>query len=155
MQGRVVALPNEIYVETDEAEESMKKIIENAINWLAKKAEVKIASDEERTVSKYTESLKVLAPKDLAGNKEINVYYFNAHTKLDEEGIKAIQDFIENGGGLLVAGHCNACSAPGSKPTDLTGNKYEIDYTNTKQRVNNNVPFLSVCFVLVYTLLNC
>ena len=129
-QGRVVALPHEQYVETDKAEDSLKKFIENAITWLAKKAEVKIASDATKTVSKYTESLTVLAPKDLAGNKEINVYYLNAHTPLDEEGVKAILDFVENGGGLLVAGQCSPCySTPGFNALDFPGNKYKIDYT--------------------------
>jgi hypothetical protein len=129
-QGRVVALPHEQYIATDNAEDSLKKFIENAITWLAKKAEVKIAADENIAVSKYRESLTILAPKDLAGNKEINVYYFMAHTEIDEEGVKAILDFIENGGGLLVAGQCSPCyNTPGFNPQDFPGNKYKIDYT--------------------------
>ena len=122
-----MALPHEGFVETDEAEESVKKFIENAIGWLAKKAEVKIATDRERSVIKHKESIKILAPNDLAANKEINVYYTNMYTQFDEESIKAIQDFIENGGGLLIAGHCHPCQYSNVKPLDHPGNKYKIE----------------------------
>jgi phage FluMu gp28-like protein len=101
----------------------MNKFVENAIDWLAKKAEVKIASDEKRALSKYTETVKNIAPKDLASNQDINVYYVDADTKFDDESIKALQDFAENGGGLLVAGLCNACIDNDMKPSDLPGNK--------------------------------
>jgi uncharacterized membrane protein len=98
----------------------MNKFVENAIDWLAKKAEVKLASDEKRAISKHTETVKDIAPKDLASNKDINVYYVDVNTNYDDESIKAIQDFVENGGGLLIAGHCYSC---GQEPSNLPGNK--------------------------------
>jgi uncharacterized membrane protein len=51
------------------------------------------------------------------------VYYVDADTKFDDESIKALQDFVENGGGLLVAGICDACIDNDMKPSDLPGNK--------------------------------
>jgi hypothetical protein len=104
----------------------MNKFVENAINWLAKKSEVKIASDEKQAISKYAETVKDIAPKDLASNQDINVYYVDVDTKFDEESVKAVHDFVENGGGLLVAGHCYSCVYENLKPSDLPGNKYVV-----------------------------
>jgi hypothetical protein len=101
----------------------MNKFVENAINWLAKKSEVKIASDQKRPLSKYTDTVKDVAPKDLASDKDINVYYVDADTNFDDESTKAVQDFVENGGGLLVAGHCYIC---GLEPSNLPGNKLVV-----------------------------
>jgi uncharacterized membrane protein len=52
-----------------------------------------------------------------------NVYYIEVYTKLDDESVKAIQDFVENGGGLLIAGHCHTCVYSGLQPSELPGNK--------------------------------
>ena len=122
-QGRVVALPHERFMEVEAVGPSTNKFVENAINWLAKKNEVKIASNDKRQVSKYTDSLKVVSPKDLASNKDVNVYYVKVDSEFDEESIKAIQEFVENGGGLLIAGHCYGCLYDNLKPADLPGNK--------------------------------
>jgi hypothetical protein len=118
-----VVLPREDLVDSNKATPSMNKFVENAIDWLAKKAEVKIASDEKRPLSKHTDAVKAVAPKDLASNKEINVYHINSFAEFDDESVKAIQDFVENGGGLLLAGHCYKCDSEALKPSDLPGNK--------------------------------
>ncbi len=118
-----MVLPRDDYVNSDQASPTMNKFVENAIEWLAKKAEVKIASDGKRPLSKYTEAVKEVAPKDLASNKEINVYFVESETEFDDESVKAIQDFVENGGGLLLGGHCFKCAFYGLKTSDLPGNK--------------------------------
>ena len=118
-----MALPRQEYLDSKRAHPSMNKFLENAINWLAKKVDVKIATEWKIHLNKYTEILKEVSPKDLASNKEVNVYYIDAFTELDEESIKAIQKFVENGGGLLVAGHCFECIFGKMKPYDLPGNK--------------------------------
>ena len=119
-------MPRNEYIEPTRSSASMNKFVENAINWLAKKDEVKIASNEKRLLSKYTDTVKEIVPKDLAANKDINVYYLDTSTELDDESIKAVQDFVENGGGLLVAGHCYACVYQGLKPSNLPGNKLVV-----------------------------
>ena len=118
-----MALPRQEYVDSKHASPSMNKFIENAINWLAKKVDVKIATEKKIPLSKYTDTMKEVSPKDLASNKEVNVYYVDAMTELDEESIKVIQDFVKKGGGLLVAGHCYYCVYGSLKPSDLPGNK--------------------------------
>jgi phage FluMu gp28-like protein len=118
-----VAIPREDYVISNRTSASMNKFIENAITWLANNSDVKIASDRKRPLSKYTEQAKVVSPKDLKLMETTNVYYIIVYTKLDDESVKAIQDFVENGGGLLIAGHCHACVYIGLKPSDLPGNK--------------------------------
>ena len=118
-----MALPRQEYIDYNRASPSMNKFIENAINWLAKKIDVKIATEKKIPLSKYTETLKELSPKDLASNKEVNVYYVDAFSKFDDDSIKAIQEFAQNGGGLLIAGHCYHCVYSNVKPSDLPGNK--------------------------------
>ena len=83
----------------------------------------KFASDRKRPLSKYTEQAKVVSPKDLKLMETTNVYYIEVYTKLDDESVKAIQDFVENGGGLLIAGHCHTCVYSGLQPSELPGNK--------------------------------
>jgi hypothetical protein len=118
-----VAIPREDYVVSNGTSSSMNKFVENAINWLANNSDVKIATDRKRPISKYTEQTKVVSPKDLKLMETTNVYYIEVYTKLDDESVKAIQDFVENGGGLLIAGHCYACVNNGLKPSELPGNK--------------------------------
>ena len=118
-----MALPREQYVDTKHSSPSMNKFVENAINWLAKKSKVKIATDQKRPLSKYTNTVSVVSPKDLPSNKEVNVYYVDAFTQFDKQSVKAIQDFIEKGGGLLIGGHCHACGLT-LTPAELAGNKY-------------------------------
>ena len=118
-----MALPRQEYIISNRTSPSMNKFIENAISWLAKKADVKIASEKKIPLSKYTETMTEVAPKGLASNKEVNVYYVDAASKLDEDSIKAIQEFAENGGGLLVAGHCYHCVYGNLKLSELPGNK--------------------------------
>jgi uncharacterized membrane protein len=65
----------------------------------------------------------VLPPKDLASNKDVNVYYIEVYTKFNELGFKAILDFVKKGGGLLIAGHCYQCFAVKMKPSQLPGNR--------------------------------
>jgi type 1 glutamine amidotransferase len=118
----VVALPRENYVDPKLSTASMSKFVENAIHWLAKKAKVKIASDQKRPLSKYTQTVQVVAPKELSKKTEINVYFVDAFTKFDGESVTAIQGFVEKGGGLLIGGHCQMCDT--KKPSELPGNKY-------------------------------
>ena len=119
-----MVLPRSEYIDSKRSSPSMNKFIENAINWLAKKGEVKIASDKKIPLSKYTETMKEVPQKDLASNKEVNVYYVDALANVDEESVKLLQDFVKKGGGLLVAGHCYPCAYNNLRPSDLPGNKY-------------------------------
>ena len=122
----MVALPRENYVDPKFSTASMSKFVENAIHWLAKKAKVKIASDQKRPLSKYTQTVQVVAPKELSKKTEINVYFVDAFTKFDGESVTAIQGFVEKGGGLLIGGHCQMCES--KKPSDLPGNKYVLAF---------------------------
>ena len=104
---------------------SVQKFIDNAIHWLAQKPDqIQIATAEKSPVGKFTDQLKIVAPKDLASQKDINVYYQNAQEDVDEEGVKSIIDFVENGGGLLIGGQAwhwlytemkSALTYPGNK----------------------------------------
>jgi type 1 glutamine amidotransferase len=99
----------------------MGTFLDNAIKWLAKKPNsINIGIEEKRPLSKYTKQLKVIPPQQLASQKDIHVYVFSGHSKITNEGIKSVKEFVKNGGGLLVAGHNwdgshNILSYPGNK----------------------------------------
>ena len=113
------------YVDDSKTDPSVQTFIDNAIKWLAQKPdEIQIASAEKTPVGKFTDQLKIIAPKDLASQKDINVYYQNAQEDVDDEGAKSILEFVENGGGLLISGQAwhwmnterkSALTYPGNK----------------------------------------
>ena len=93
------------YVDKSQTDPSVQTFIDNAFKWLAQKSgQIQIATKSKTPVGKYTDQLKIIAPKDLASQKDINVYYQNAHENVNEKGVKSILDFVENGGGLLICG---------------------------------------------------
>ena len=112
-------------VDDSQTDASVQTFIDNAIKWLAQKTDqIQIAAKSTNPVGKYTDQLKVIAPKDLAAQKDINVYYQNSQEDAGEEGIKSILDFVENGGGLLISGQAwywitielkSALAYPGNK----------------------------------------
>ena len=118
-------MPRYEYVDDSKTDPSVQTFIDNAIKWLAQKPdEIQIATAEKGPVGKFTDQLKIVAPKDLASQKDINVYYQNAQEGMDEEGAKSILDFVENGGGLLISGQAwhwmnterkSALTYPGNK----------------------------------------
>ena len=78
------------YIDNSRTDETVQTFIDNAIKWLAQKPEgFQIASTHKEPVGKFTEQLKIVAAKDLASQKDINVYYYNAQTNVDEEAIKS------------------------------------------------------------------
>ena len=93
------------YADKSKTDLSVQVFIDNAIKWLAQKSDqIQIATKSKTPVGKYTDQLNIMAPKDLASQKHINMYYQNAETEENEEGIQSIIDFVENGGGLLICG---------------------------------------------------
>ena len=102
-------MPREDYGNAEQLESSTNTFVENAIVWLAKKLDgITVGTHEKQPVSKYTDQLKIVPAKDLGGQKDINVYFINAHTQFDDEGVKAIIEFVKNGGGILACGHAFA-----------------------------------------------
>ena len=98
-------MPRNEYIDDSRTDETVQTFIGNAIKWLGQNPEgFQIASAEKQPIGKYTEQLKIVGPKDLASQKDVKVYYQNAHSDVDEEGVKSILEFVENGGGLLTLG---------------------------------------------------
>jgi hypothetical protein len=109
-------MPREDYGNSEQIESSASTFVENAIVWLAKKSDgITVGSHDQQPVSKYTDQIKVIPPKDLEGQKDINVYFINAHTLFDEESVKAIIEFVKNGGGLFACGHAYAWNSAQDK----------------------------------------
>ena len=99
-------MPRENYGNAEQLETSTNTFVENAIVWLAKKSEgITVGTHEEQPVGKYTNQLKIIQPKDLDTEKNISVYYVNAHTEFDEKDVEGILEFVKNGGGLFAGGH--------------------------------------------------
>jgi len=99
-------MPRENYGDSDVLETSTNTFVKNAIVWLAKKtAGIIVGTHEEQPVSNYTYQLKIVQPKNLNTEKNISVYYVNAHVEFDDEDIEGIIEFVKNGGGLFAGGH--------------------------------------------------
>jgi hypothetical protein len=114
-------MTREDYGNSEVLESSANTFVENAIKWLAKKSDgITVGTHENQPVSKYTDKVKIIAAKDLGGQKDIHVYFINAHTEFDDEGVKAIIEFVKNGGGILACGHAwnigrNVFNYPGNR----------------------------------------
>ena len=117
-------MPRYEYVDDSKTDPSVQTFIDNAIKWLAQKPDkIRIATKSKTPVGKYTEQLKIIAPKDLASQKDINVYFQNAHEHVDEKGVQSILDFVEKGGGLLICGHAWSWKQTGKSLYAYPGNK--------------------------------
>ena len=83
----------------------MNKFLDNAIAWLAKKKDgIIVGSHFQYENEKYKDHLRVFPQNELASHKDVNVYVVNAEWDKSDEDIKAILNFVENGGGLLIGG---------------------------------------------------
>ena len=112
------------YVDDTRTDPSVQTFINNALRWLAQKPDkIQIATKTKTPVGKYTDQLKIIAPKDLASQKDINVYYQNAHENVNEKDIKSIHDFVEKGGGLLICGQAWNWKQSGESLFTYPGNK--------------------------------
>jgi type 1 glutamine amidotransferase len=117
----VLFLPHLDYTNSELFENDVSTFLENAIKWLANKPDgINVGTEEKRPLIKYTEQLKVIPPQELASQKDVHVYVFSGHSAITDEGVKAVKEFVKNGGGLLVAGHNwdgshNLMSYPGNK----------------------------------------
>ncbi len=99
-------MPREDYGNAELLESSTNTFVLNAIKWLANKSDgIIVGSHIKQPVSNYTDQLKILQPKELSDDKNISVYYVNAHTDFDDNDINGIIEFVKNGGGLFVGGH--------------------------------------------------
>ena len=59
----------------------------------------------------------------LQKDSTVDVYYLVAQEKLDDEAIKALAGFVENGGGLLVCGHAWAWKTDNKSFVNFPANK--------------------------------
>ena len=53
----------------------------------------------------------------------VDVYYLVAQEELEDEAIKALAEFVENGGGLLVCGHAWAWKTDNKSFVNFPTNK--------------------------------
>jgi hypothetical protein len=127
IQGRVIVMPRENYGKSQVLEKSTNTFVKNAIVWLAKKSEgFIVGTHEKQPVSNYTDQLKIVQPKDLNNEKNISVYYVNAHREFDDKDVEGIIEFVKNGGGLFAGGHTFAWNKDTEKNNYFTypGNRY-------------------------------
>ena len=99
-------MPRENYGNAQVLETSKNTFVKNAIEWLANKSEgIIVGTHAKQPVSNYTDQLKIIQPKDLSTEKNISVYYVNAHQIFDDKDVEGIIEFVRNGGGLFAGGH--------------------------------------------------
>ncbi len=104
-------MPREYYGNTQILESSTNTFVKNAILWLANKSDgIIVGTHTKQPVSNYTDQLKIIQPKDLSKEKNISVYFVNAHTVFDDNDINGIIEFVKNGGGLFAGGHTKTWS---------------------------------------------
>jgi hypothetical protein len=109
-------MPGEEYGKTELWQPNTNKFVENAFEWLANKSDgIIVGTNGKQPVSKYTDQLKIVQPKDLKTEKNISVYYVNAYKEFDDKDVEGIIDFVKNGGGLFAGGHTSAWKAQTEK----------------------------------------
>ena len=121
-KGRIVALGRAKYFEREVTEDSMRLFIQNAITWVSKNKKHIVVGTHFKDVKSDKYKVKMLTPKELKKHKDVTVYIVNAEERRSDDDIKIIQDFVLNGGGLLIGGQ--AWSFPGTKSIlDYPGNR--------------------------------
>ena len=123
----MIAIPKATYFEPKRVDPSMNKFLCNAIAWLAKKKDgIIVGSHFQYENEKYKDHLRVFPQNELASHKDVNVYVVNAEWDKSDEDIKAILNFVENGGGLLIGGQAWFY---GNRPMmTYPGNRYYINF---------------------------
>jgi len=113
---------------------SLEKFIENAIAWLARKKEkIKVGSHFKFSHQKYKES-KELPPKDLGSDRDVDVYIVNGEQQFSTDDVKAIVDFVEKGGGLMIGGQAWYFDKP---IVEFSANKYAIENLKLSYRLKD------------------